>query len=347
MTTGYPMTPKRRFLSGVLGGRVDRTPVASVTSVANLEQMEITGAAFPDAHLEGATMARLAAGAHTVLGYDAIMPYFSVVAEAAALGCDVDWGDRENLPAVRDVLWSDPEQIAIPADFLARAPVRAVLEALRILRAEHGHRVALVGKAMGPWTLAYHVRGLQEFLVETLLAPERVRAMLERLSEVTVLFARAQVQAGADVVCIADHATGDLISAAMYRDLLLPYHRRITQAIGCPCVLHICGNTLDRLDAICESGFDCFHFESRVDARAAVARVAGRISLMGNVNNPEVLLHGTPEQAAAQAREARDAGVQVIGPECAVPLATPTANLQAIAEVASESAPPEWSADRF
>ena len=64
MPTTYEMTPKRRFLAGLLGGRIDRPPVGSVTSVANVEQMEMTGAFFPDVHLDGVKMARLAAGAH-------------------------------------------------------------------------------------------------------------------------------------------------------------------------------------------------------------------------------------------------------------------------------------------
>ncbi|MHB1317613.1 MAG: MtaA/CmuA family methyltransferase, partial [Anaerolineae bacterium] len=308
-----------------------RTPVGVVTSVANVEQMDETGAWFPDVHLDGARMATLAAGAHTILSYDAIMPYFSVAAEAAALGCEVDWGDRENMPAVRTSPWEDPAQVTIPSGFLEQPPVRAVLDAQRILRAQYGDRVAIVGKVMGPWTLAYHLHGVQQFLLETITDSDRVRRFLSRLKEVTVLFGRAQLAAGADVLCVADHATGDLISARMYREFLLPVHRELTQRLACPTVLHICGNTLDRMDDICTAGFDCFHFESRVDARAAVERVAGRIALMGNVNNPEVLLRGTPEEAAAQARYARDAGVRIIGPECAVPLVTPTANLHAIA----------------
>lgn len=84
-------------------------------------------------------------------------------------------------------------------------------------------------------------------------------------------------------------------------------------------VLHICGNTLDRIGYICESGFDAFHFDSKVDAKDAVNEVDGRISLMGNVNNPEILLDGTPDQVAEQTRYAMEAGVQVIGPECAIP----------------------------
>jgi methylthiol:coenzyme M methyltransferase len=331
MTTTYEMTPKRRFLSGVLGGRVDRPPVGSVTSVANVEQMEITGATFPDVHLDGTKMARLAAGAHDILGFDAIMPYFSVQAEAAALGCNVDWGDVENMPVERSHPWSDPEQVCIPDDFLLKPSIAAVLDAIRILRHQYGHRVAIVGKVMGPWTLAYHLHGVQDFLAETILDPGKVHGFLERLQEVTVLFGIAQIRAGADLLCLADHATGDLVGPWTYRDILLPYHKGLTRRLGCPTVLHICGNTLDRMGFICEAGFDCFHFDSKVDARDAVRTVDGRMSLMGGVNNPEVLLQGMPDRAAGQARYAVAAGVQVIGPECAIPLRTPLDNLRAIA----------------
>jgi [methyl-Co(III) methanol-specific corrinoid protein]:coenzyme M methyltransferase len=326
------MTPKRRFLASILGGRVDRPAVASVTSVANIEQMEMTGAYFPEAHLDGETMARLAAGAHDILGYDAIMPYFSVQAESAALGCEVDWRDRESMPVSHSTVWSGPEEIRLPDDFLEQPSIKAILEAIHSLRGKYGHQVAIVGKVMGPWTLAYHLYGIQDFLMETYTDPDRVRGFLDRLKEITVLFGLAQIRAGADALCLADHATGDLVGPWTYRDFLLPVHQELTQRLGCPLVLHICGDTLDRLGHICEAGFDCFHFDSKVDARAAVTEVDGRISLMGNVNNPEILLNGSPEQVAEQARYAMAAGVQVIGPECAIPPQTPLANLQAITQ---------------
>jgi [methyl-Co(III) methanol-specific corrinoid protein]:coenzyme M methyltransferase len=337
--TDYPMTPKRRFLSGLLGGRVDRPPLGSVTSVANVEQMEITGAFFPDVHLDGVQMARLAAGAHDILGYDAIMPYFGVQAEAAALGCQVDWGDVENMPVERSHPWSDPGQVDIPDDFLHKPSIAAVLDAIRILREKYGHRVAIVGKVMGPWTLSYHMHGVQDFLLETIADPGRVRHFLDALKEVTVLFGVAQIRAGADALCLADHATGDLVGPWTYRDFLLPYHQELTSRLGCPTVLHICGNTLDRMDHICQAGFDCFHFDSKVDARDAVTVMDGRMSLMGNVNNPETLLHGSPAQVAERTRYAMAAGVNVIGPECAIPLRTPLANLKAIARAVQDAVP--------
>lgn len=337
MRTVYPMTPRRRLLSGIFGGRTDRPPVGTITSVATVEQMATSGAFFPDVHMDAEKTARLAACAYEDLGYDVIVSYFSIVPEAAALGCEIDWGTVDTMPSVRSHPWSDPDEVRIPADFLDQQSIRVVLDAIRILRKKYGHQVAIVGKALGPWTLAYHVHGLQRFLIATIDEPDKVRAFLDRLKEVTVLFAIAQIQAGADLICLGDHATGDLVGPWVYRDYLVSIHKELTQRLGCPTVLHLCGNTLDRIEYICEEGFDCFHFDSKVDARAAVEKVAGRISLMGNINNVEVLQNGTPAQVAEHTRYVMEAGVQVIGPECAVPLRTPNENLKMIANAVREA----------
>jgi MtaA/CmuA family methyltransferase len=330
------MTPKRRFLSGLFGGRVDRIPVGSPTSVATVECMNLCGAYFPEVHLNAEAMASLATTAHTVLGYDCIMPVFSVQQESAALGCEVDWGAIDTMPVSHSAPWEFPDDVSIPAGFLDKPSIRTVLQALRILRKEHGSRVAIVGKVMGPWTLAYHMHGVQDFLIKILLEPHTVRAFLDKLKHVTILFGRAQIDAGADVLCVADHATGDLVRATTYRDFLLPFHQELTQVLGCPTILHICGNTTDRLEYICEAGFDAFHFESKVDAVAARQLTDGRISLVGNINNPESLLQGTPQQVYQEAMAVIRAGVDVVGPECAIPLATPNDNLIAITRAAQD-----------
>ena len=114
-----PMSPKRRFLAGILGGRTDIMPVGSPTSVATVEQMDLMEAQFPFVHLVAAGMARLAAGAYEILGYDAIMPVFSVSQEAAALGCDVDWGSKEDMPVARNHPFAEPEDIRQLAQSIA------------------------------------------------------------------------------------------------------------------------------------------------------------------------------------------------------------------------------------
>jgi [methyl-Co(III) methanol-specific corrinoid protein]:coenzyme M methyltransferase len=159
---------------------------------------------------------------------------------------------------------------------------------------------------------------------------EKVRKMLDQLLPVTIASAKAQFKAGADIVVLADHATGNLVGAYHYEELLLPYHKILTAEIEGPLILHVCGNCTDRLELFAEAGFDAYHFEWAVDARAAVERVGSRMSLVGNINNARVLYQGTPEDVYKQARYAIEAGVHMIGPECAIPLATPLENLKAI-----------------
>jgi [methyl-Co(III) methanol-specific corrinoid protein]:coenzyme M methyltransferase len=332
-----PLTPKRRFMSALLGGRQDgRVPVGNPTSVISVEVMDKVGIYFPEAHLDAEMMAELAATSHELLGYDTVTPYFSVQQEAAALGGEVDWGGPNMMPAMRDHPMTPPEKIEISEALLEHPALKVVLDSLTILRKHYGDYVAVCGKVMGPWTLSYHVVGVEPFLMMILDDPDRVRRYLDVLKEMTIMFARAQYQAGADLVTIADHATGDLVSPDTYRDFLIPVHREIIQRVGGPNILHICGQTIDRLEHFITAGFDCFHVESKVDIESACQLVKGRMSLVGNINNPTTLLFGTPEDVRADCIKAVDAGIDMLAAECAIPLTTPLANLRAIAETAEE-----------
>ena len=164
----------------------------------------------------------------------------------------------------------------------------------------------------------------------------KITKMLRQLMQVTIAFARAQFKAGADIVVLADHITGNLVGPQSYRDILLSIHQEITSQINGPLILHVCGNCTDRLEYFAESGVDGYHMEWQVDAKMAVEKVGQKISLVGNVNNPEVLYQGTPEDVYNQVRYAVDAGVNIIAPECAIPLSTPLENLKAIVEAAGE-----------
>jgi [methyl-Co(III) methanol-specific corrinoid protein]:coenzyme M methyltransferase len=186
--------------------------------------------------------------------------------------------------------------------------------------------------------------GVEEFLVSTIKDPVRARRSLEALLPVPIAFARAQMQAGADIVCLADHATGGMVSPTMYRDMLLPLHQVIVHEIGCPTVLHCCGNTTDRLHFFAQTGIDCYHFESQVEIHDAVAAAKAKMTLIGNINNPEILLRGTPDEVATACRQAVDGGVQILSPECAVPLTTPLDNLKVLVDVAEEQRPGPHSA---
>jgi MtaA/CmuA family methyltransferase len=326
-------TPYNLFMSALFGGRKGpRPPSGNPTSIACLELMMACGALFPEAHLNPRAMADLALAGHEIAGFDTVMPEFSVHQESAALGCEIEWGSPERMPDAKNAPHADFSTVAVPENILEKPSFRVVLDAISLLRKQVGGQVAIIGKVMGPWTLSYHMAGTQNFLLQVGLGEtEKVTRMLRQLMPVTIAFANAQLQAGADAVVLADHATGNLVGPYHYRDILLPIHQEITSAIGGPIILHVCGNCLDRLELFADSGADAYHFEWQVDAKAAVERIGTRVSLIGNVNNPRTLLQGTPEDVYHQARYAIEAGVNIIAPECAIPLTTPLANLKAIA----------------
>ena len=319
------------------GRKGERPPTVTPTSIACHDLMDATGISFPRAHLDANAMAELALAGHEMIGFDTVMPEYSVDQEVAALGADVDWGDRDRMPDTKSFLNEDFSDVVIPEDFLEKPSMRVLLDALTILRRHVGGEAVIIGKAMGPWTLSYHMAGTQNFLLQIGLdEKERIRKMLRQLMPATIASARAQFQAGADIVVLADHATGNLVGAYHYEELLLPFHQELTQAIEGPLILHVCGNCMDRLDLFAQAGFEAYHFEWQVDARTAVEKVAGRMALIGNVNNPQALLQGTPDDVYRQTRYAIDAGVDMIGPECAIPLATPLENLKAIVAAVQE-----------
>jgi [methyl-Co(III) methanol-specific corrinoid protein]:coenzyme M methyltransferase len=326
------LNPRNLVMSAMFGGRRGPRPAAgNPTSIACHELMDAAGVSFPAAHVDAAAMAELALAGHEIVGFDTVMPEYSVVQEAAALGARIDWGDRDKMPDVKEFPNADFSDVVVPPDLLEKPACRVVLDALSILRRHVGGRVAVVGKVMGPWTMSYHMAGTQNFLLAVGMGEsKKVETMLRQLMPVTIAFINEQFAAGADVVVLADHATRNLVGPHHYEQYLLPIHQEITAQVGGPVILHVCGNCSDRLELFARSGVDAYHFEWQVDSREAVRRVGDQIALAGNVNNPQALLQGTPEDVYRQARYAIEAGVNLIGPECAIPLSTPLENLKAI-----------------
>ena len=339
------MTPRERILTALKRQPTDIPAVGNAVSIATMDLMEATGCYFPEAHTNAEAMAGLAAAGCEVLGYDTIAPIFSVQHEADALCCEVDWGRRDMMPDATVHPCRSASDIHLPADILRHPSIVVVLDALELLRSQYPD-VAIVGKVFGPWTLANHLFGIERFLMMTLDAPDEVRRILRALMPLPELLAHKQFAAGADVVTLADHATGDLVAPEMYRDFLWPLHKELAAAINGPLILHICGATLDRIAWISRSGIECFHFESKVSASKARWAAGDRIALMGNINNPRTLLHGSPDDVADEVHVALLAGVEIIAPECAVPLHAPTINLQTVADAARAWTPPSSKSRR-
>lgn len=327
-----PMTSRQRVLAALNRQPVDRTPVCNPTSVATVELMDLVDAPFPDANQKPELMARLAATSYTELGFDSIMPVFSIIQESSALGCKMQWEQKDNWPTVkmREPIYRDVDDIRIPADFLTHRDTHCVIEAIKILRKEFGDEVAIIGKTMGPWSLAYHCFGVEPFLLMSLDDPGKTKAVLDKLKEATIQFGLAQIEAGADALTLPDHATGDLVSGEYYARYLKDLHHEFAEKLPVPLILHICGKTEDRMEYISQTGMAAFHYDSKNDPVHSMCLMHNRTALVGNINNPETLFSKGPEAVRAEVVKNLEAGVQLVGPECAIPLQTAIENLKEI-----------------
>ena len=332
------MTSRERVLAALAGTPVDRTPVVNPTSVATVELMDLVGAPFPTANREPELMAALAATGHTELGFDSVMPVFSIIQESSALGCKIQWEQKDNWPTVKmtEPIYRSAEDIDIDVDATLEHPdAQCVLRAIEILRRELPD-VAIVGKSMGPWSQAYHTMGVESFLLMSNDDEAKTFAVLEALKELTIEYANRQFAVGADAVTLPDHATGDLVSGEYYERYLEQMHQEFAERIDGPIILHICGRTVDRMPAIARTGMAAFHFDSKNAPEESMAAVGDGIRLVGNVNNPETLFSKGPQEVGAQVIANLEAGVHMIGPECACPLQTPIENLRAIPQTVRE-----------
>ena len=300
--------------------------------------MDLVDAPFPEACRSAELNAKLAATEISQFDFDSIAPYFSIIQESSAIGCEMQWEQKDNWPTVRmsNPIWKTASDIKVPANFLDHPDVKVITDSIRILKKEFGDEVPIIGKTMGPWTLAYHVFGVETFLLGSVDNPDETAEALEKLCEFTYLFGEAQIDAGADVLTVPDHATGDLVSGQYYQKFLQDIHTEMAERFSVPLILHICGKTIDRMPFIAETGMHAFHFDSKNSPQEAMDAVSDKIALIGNINNPETLYSKDTEDVKKEVFECLNAGVQLIAPECAIPLKTKAENLIAITEGISD-----------
>ena len=328
-----PMTPRQRVLAALHGERVLPVPAAPLTQPVSLSQMNTLGIRWPDAHRDAALMAGLADGARTLFGFDLVRVPFDQTIEAERLGAEVDFGGADANCSVRQHPLSPGVPVPPPPD-LAHGRPRVVCDAIRILKARCGESAAVAGGVTGPFTLACQMLGDTAVLMDSLRRPETVRPYLEFAVSVSAAYARLQVQAGADVICVEDmSASLDLTSPGIYRRLILDAQRQLVRAIGATVVLHVCGRNTAILDLLAQSGAAALSLEDRTDLAAAVrcgCAVAGGVPPLG------ALLNGSPEDVRRSSLASLRAGVHMLAPGCGVPLETPDENLRALAAAAEE-----------
>ncbi len=168
-----------------------------------------------------------------ILGVDAAIIFSDILVIPEAMGLPYEVIESRG-PAfentVRDRAAIDRLKIAEADD------LHYVMEALSITRKTLAGRVPLIGFAGAPWTiLAYMVEGkgsktfsvAKKFLYTE---PALSHRLLEKITQSTIHYLKAQIAHGADIVQLFDSWAG-LLSPDQYEEFALRYIRQICEAI--------------------------------------------------------------------------------------------------------------------
>jgi len=198
-----------------------------------------------------------------------------------------------------------PVRSAADVDALVRVPAAEgtpfVFETIRHAQALLAGEVPLVGFAGAPFTLASYViegGGSRNYVqTKTLMYGDTPawHRLMERLTEATVEYLQAQVDAGVNALQLFDSWVGCL-SPDDYRAYVQPHMRALFSALascGVP-VVHFGTGTATLLELMRDAGGDVIGLDWRVDLADAWARLGDDVAVQGNLD-PVALLAAPDE----------------------------------------------------
>lgn len=250
------------------------------------------------------------------LGVDAAILFSDILVPLEKMGAPLEFREKQGpvFPTpIRDRTAVDKLGIPDPEDDLGY-----VMDTIRILRKELADRVPLIGFSGAPFTLAtYLIEGgssknylnTKRMMYE---APELYKALLDKITECTIVYLKGQVAAGAQALQIFDSWAG-VLAPCDYGEFAFPYVKRITRELkevtDIP-VIYFANNGATLLDMTKECGADVLGFDWRINLDEAVRRVGPNVSIQGNMDPlalflPADKLEARVRNVLEQARGAR------------------------------------------
>jgi len=228
-------------------------------------------------------------------------------------------------------------------DIFREQIVLNVMDATRKVRERIGGRYLVTMTCWGPFTLAARFVGEETFMKATFKKPAFVEKMVDFCADLLIKLYEPLINDGIEAISIADPtASGDLINPKQMAKFAVPPLRKMSdwaRSKGASTILHICGNTSDRLDLFPETGCSTIFFDQKVDIAKAREALLGRMSFGGNVAPVHVLLNKTADEVEAACREVieiagKDNRGFILVPGCDIPPTIAYENLKIFHDVA-------------
>jgi len=336
------MTSYERVMAVLEGQAADRVPVAPIIRHWCARQAGFTFSEIMESATKWAYCQYFCAKS---FGMDVLWDLFGIHAEAEAMGSILsipeDMACSVKAPAIR-TYEDDLSKLKLLNPY-KHGRLALILEGIKELKELSKGYFPVLGYVQGPYRLASMLRGTEALLKDCAKSNKYLEDLMEFCTNALIVYGTAVVQAGADFMWIGDPtSSGDLISKKVWLQYGFPYTKRLVKALkqnGMKVMLHICGNTNDRLESYVQTGIDAFSMDERVDLSFAREVMGDGICLWGNVSPTKSLFSGTPEDVESEAKVCIEKGRGkkgnfVLGSGCIIPPEAPPKNVEALVSAA-------------
>ncbi|MGE5611718.1 MAG: uroporphyrinogen decarboxylase family protein [Bacillota bacterium] len=331
-------TRRQRVLNMIQGRPVDCLPLMPITMMFAVDRIAVP-------YRQYATDFRTLVEAQLRVAEEFDFDYVSCISDPAreAADCGSKIVIHDDAPPANDeanALLADKTALArlkVP-DPLGGGRMHDRVKAAELFRQRVAHDRLIEGWIEGPCAESADLRGINSIMMDFFEDPAFVRDLFEFTVELGLRFAKAQIQAGVDLIGVGD-AAASLTGPEIYNEFVWPYEKRLVDgihAMGAMVRLHICGNTRAILAGMGKLGCEIVDLDYPAPLSEARAAMGPTQVLLGNLNPVQTLRNGKPDtitQAIAECH--RQAGSRyIVGAGCEVPRDTPPENVHALRQYA-------------
>ena len=228
------------------------------------------------------------------IGVDAAIIFSDILVIPQAMGVEVLMEEGKG-PLLPNVVKTEKDVISLFTDKVEEK-LDYVMKALTLTKQELNGDVPLIGFAGAPWTiLCYMVEGkgsktwekAKEFCFTQ---PDLAHQLLQKITDTTIHYLKAQIKAGANVVQVFDSWAGSL-SPGDFKRFAQPYLIQIADALqdDAPVILFPKGSWYALKD-LSESSASALGIDWCISPKMARELTAEKITLQGNFDPAKLLL---------------------------------------------------------
>lgn len=220
-------------------------------------------------------------------------------------------------------------------------PIKAVVERV-------GREISVHSEVFSPFSQWMELLGSEAGAISLIDDPAKVHACLDRLTEGAIQLAHRQIACGVDAVLISSAFAGaGFISRDHHAEFVLPYERRLTEAIKAQgkvfVYTHTCGAIGDRLDLMVQTGTQGIDTLDppplgTVELDQAKAFLAGKAFIKGNIDAVNTLLVGPHDRFVEDVQwrleVGKPGGGYILSSACSVAPHVEPARLEMLVELA-------------